>query len=59
MIVLEKRMAPGRLQKGTQAARKWDKQFEDLITCEKVIQEKYLATTLMSSKIFDITFFFF
>ena len=28
-------MAPRRLQKGTQAARKWGKQFEDLITCEK------------------------
>ena len=40
MIGLEKRIAPGRLQKGTQAARKWGKQFEDLITCEKKSYKK-------------------
>jgi hypothetical protein len=47
-------MAPRQLQKGAQAAKEWTKTFTNLRTCEKEIQEKDKANTLMSLMILEI-----
>ena len=47
-------IAPGQLQKGTQAFKEWARTFADLWTWEKEQQEKDKEDTLMSLIILEI-----